>query len=112
FNDYDRELALVAERRDAKTGEREILGVGRLSKQPWRNEAEFAVLVSDEWQNRGLGTQFLRQIVAVAKAEHLSRLSADILPDNTEMQRVAEKLGFTLERDLEEANVKAELSLG
>ena len=47
FIDYDREMALVAEQRNPQTGEREILGVGRLTKLHGTNEAEVAVLVSD-----------------------------------------------------------------
>ena len=111
YSDYDRELALVPERRDPKTGDREILGVGRLSKQPGSDEAEFAMLISDRWQNRGLGTELLRRLLDVARQEKLDRVSADILPENLEMQRVAKKLGFTLTRDAEEAVVRAEATL-
>jgi acetyltransferase len=111
FNDYDRELALVAVHKDPKTGDREIAAVARLSKLPWRNEAEFAMLVSDLWQNKGLGTRLLSMLVQVARDEKLSRLTADILPENLEMQRVAQKLGFTLTRDLEQKTVKAKLPL-
>ena len=45
FNDYDREIALVVERRDPATKQKEIIGVGRLSKARGLNEAEFALLV-------------------------------------------------------------------
>src|SRR5215472_1776668 len=55
FIDYDREMALVAERRNPETGESEILGVGRMTKVQWTNEAEVAVVVSDQMQGRGLG---------------------------------------------------------
>ena len=59
FNDYDREIALVAEHgRD--DGTREIVGVGRLSKAPRRPAGEFAVLVGDPWQRHGLGGELLR----------------------------------------------------
>ena len=47
FNDYDREIALVAEHEDPATSERQIVGVARLSKSRTANEAEFAVLVAD-----------------------------------------------------------------
>jgi acetyltransferase len=111
FVDYDREIALVVEHHDPATGQREIVGVGRLSKLPWRNEAEFAVLVSDLWQNKGLGTRLLSMLIQIARDEHLARLTADILPENLEMQRVAQKLGFHLTRNLETQSVKAELRL-
>jgi acetyltransferase len=48
FIDYDREMALVAERRNPETGESEILAVGRMSKIHGTTEAEVAVLVSDQ----------------------------------------------------------------
>ncbi len=111
FNDYDRELALVADRLDPKTGKHEVLGVGRMSKLPGTQEAEFAILVSDLWQNRGLGTQFLRQILQIARDEKLSKVSADILPENLEMQKICEKLGFKLIRSLEDSGVRAEITL-
>ncbi len=111
FTDYDRDIALVADQRHADTGEHEILGVGRLSKIHHRNEAEFAVLISDQWQNRGLGTELLKRVLQVARDEKLDRVSADILPDNLEMQRVAEKLGFSLRRSTDEAMIAAEMKL-
>lgn len=111
FNDYDRDIALVALRHNAQTSEAEVLGVGRLSKIPHTNEAEFAVLVSDLWQNRGLGSELLGKVLAIARDEKLDLIKADILPDNLEMQRVAEKLGFKLSRALDASMVEAELQL-
>jgi acetyltransferase len=111
FNDYDREMALVAEHRDEKTGEAEIVAVGRLSKIPGLDEAEFAILVSDLWQNRGLGKQLLGMILQVARDEKVLRVTADILPENMEMQRLSAKLGFTLQRNLEEGTVRAAIAL-
>ena len=55
FNDYDREIALVAERKDSKPVPGEILGVVRLIKVPGTGEAEFAIVVSDRFQHRRLG---------------------------------------------------------
>jgi acetyltransferase len=111
FIDYDREMAIVAEHTDEKSGERELLGVARLSRVPGRAEAEFALLLRDDWQNRGLGSQMLRILLAVARDEKLARVTADILPENLEMQRVSQKLGFKLERSLEEPLVTAIIEL-
>jgi acetyltransferase len=108
FSDYDREMPLVVEYQDPKSGERELAGVGRLSKIPGHNEAEFAMLISDLWQNRGIGTQVLAMLLKVARDERLERVSAHILPENVEMQHVCEKLGFKLRRDLESNDVHAE----
>jgi acetyltransferase len=111
FNDYDREMAIVVEYVDPKTSDREIVGVARLSKVPGRAEAEFAVLVLDEWQNRGLGSQLLGLLLQIARDEKLARVTADILAENLEMQRVCQKLGFKLERSLDEPLVEASIGL-
>jgi acetyltransferase len=106
FIDYDREMALVAERPTAE-GENQIIGVGRLTKQPGRDEAEFAMLVIDEYQGEGIGTELLRRLVEVGDAEGLDRITADILQQNHAMQRVCEKLGFDLVRGNGQDMVKA-----
>ena len=99
-------MALVAERPTAE-GENQIIGVGRLTKQPGRDEAEFAMLVTDEYQGEGIGTELLRRLVEVGDAEGLDRITADILQQNHAMQRVCEKLGFDLVRGNGQDMVKA-----
>ena len=112
FIDYDREMALVAERTDPETGEREILGVARLSRHgAVAGEAEFSVLVSDRYQRRGLGTLLLSRLLDVGRSEGLHRITAEILLDNRPMQRISERLGFRLRRDTEEMVMKADLDL-
>ncbi len=109
FNDYDREIALVVERKSPKDDDREILGVGRLSKLHGRDEAELALLVSDRWQRQGLGTELLKRLVQVGRAEKLSRVSAVILPNNHAMQHVAQTAGFKTGRDLANGDYVAEI---
>jgi acetyltransferase len=75
FNDYDREIALVAEERDAN-GESQIVGVGRISKLHSTNAAEFAVVVTDRCQRKGLGTELTKRLEEIAKNEKLDRLVA------------------------------------
>ena len=106
FIDYDREMALVAE-----TANHEILGVGRLTKIHGAKEAEVAVLISDNWQGRGLGKELLARLLIVGADEKLTRLTADILPDNRAVMRVCEKLGFSMKHSLDDEVVRAEFSL-
>ena len=109
FIDYDREMALVADYKNPQTGEHEILGVARLSKMHGINEGEFAMLISDPYQRRGLGTELLKRIIQVGRQEKLTRITADILAENVPMQKVAEKVGFHLERagnDLVQAEIR------
>jgi acetyltransferase len=112
FIDYERELALVAERTNPETGEGEIMGVARLSRRGTvTDEAEFSVLVSDPFQRRGLGTLLLSKLLTVGRAEGLRHISADILFENYPMQRISRNLGFYLHRDTEEMVMKADLDL-
>ncbi|HZI12103.1 MAG TPA: bifunctional acetate--CoA ligase family protein/GNAT family N-acetyltransferase [Myxococcus sp.] len=91
FNDYARELALVAERADG-----EILGVGRLTRLRGTGDAEFAILISDSVQRQGLGTELLRRLVAVGRDWGMRRIVADILAGNRAMQTISRKLGFAI----------------
>jgi acetyltransferase len=111
YVDYDRELALVADYKDPATGEQVILGIGRLTKEPGTEEAQFAVLVADPMQGRGLGSELLRRLLEIGKEEKIQRITAEILTDNYAMQRMCERLGFRLERDAEEGVVKASIEL-
>jgi acetyltransferase len=94
FVDYDREIVLVAEAAGTGAPTPAILGIGRLSKLHWSEEAEFALLVSDTFQKRGLGTELLRRLVEVGRAERLRRIVGYISAENSEMIKVASKLGF------------------
>ncbi|MEM7809156.1 MAG: bifunctional acetate--CoA ligase family protein/GNAT family N-acetyltransferase, partial [Planctomycetota bacterium] len=102
FNDYSREIALVAVDATGKAA-----GVGRLSKVPGFAEAEFAVTVTDPHQGRGLGTKLLGDLLNVAKVEGWSTVVGIISPANGSMLKVAKNLGFSLEHDEEEGVMRA-----
>jgi acetyltransferase len=99
FNDYDREIAIVAERALGDGGQKQIIGVGRLSKLHGSNEGEFALLIGDQWQSLGLGTELLRSLVRIGRNEKLFRITGHVLAGNRAMQHVSEKAGFTVSRD-------------
>jgi len=112
FSDYDRDIALVVEHRPA-SGPPEIVAVGRLSRNPVvEEEAEFAILVRDAWQGRGLGTELLRRIVDVAREERVQRITATMLPDNGAMRHIAAKLGFAVRGEADDDEATALLVLG
>jgi acetyltransferase len=89
FIDYDREMALVAERAS------EIVAVARLIRLRGSRDAEFALLVSDVLQGQGLGHALLSRLFEVGRDWGLERIVAEILPDNAAMRRVCKELGFT-----------------
>jgi len=110
FIDYDREMALVAERPNAQ-GEQEILAVGRMSKLHGKNEAELAAVAIDEAQHKGLGTELYRQLVQLAREEKLSKVISNMLPENREMRAMCVRLGCKMFSNLEDNMIRAELEL-
>ncbi len=111
FIDYDREMALVAERDAPAAGGHEVLGVGRLSKVRGTGEAEFALLISDSFQRLGLGTALLERLIQIGRDEGVARIIGTILPENVGMRRICEKLGFRVSHIAADAVLKAELEL-
>ncbi len=110
FIDYDREIAIVAER-TRPDGEREIIAVGRLAKTPDKREGEFAVLVADHVQRLGLGTILLKRILEMAKAEKVQRVVGAILTENLGMLKISERLGFDLKVEMGEEVANAEIQM-
>jgi acetyltransferase len=110
FGSYDRGFALVADHKIPESGQHQILGVGRFSAIN-RSEAEAAVLVSDRWQGRGLGTELLAGVVRVARQEQFTRLSGEILRDNLPTQAIFKKVGFRLQPMDDPSSVMAVLEL-
>jgi acetyltransferase len=95
FIDYDREMALVAV--CASGAGDEIVAVGRLSKFHGNNDAEFAILIRDDFQRRGLGTRLLSKLLEIARIERIDHVVGFILAGNSAMQKIADRLDFTLD---------------
>jgi acetyltransferase len=111
FTDYDREMALVAVHKESTGAGTEAIGIGRLSRVRWGDEAEYSILVSDRWQNQGLGGSLLGDLIRIAKTEKLKRIVGYILPENGRMQSVSSKLGFALKASKEDGLIMATLDL-
>jgi acetyltransferase len=109
--DYTNELALVAEGRDEKTGEREILGIGRLTRIRDTNEAELSLLICDGCQRLGLGTELVNRLIKIGHDLKFERIVGDVHPENFRMQKVSRKLGFDVRYSLEEEVTKIALEL-
>jgi acetyltransferase len=111
FVDYDREMVLVAERRDAGTGDRSIIAFADLTKLYNTKKAEVAVVVRDDCQRHGLGFELIRRLVDVARDERLENVVATTMTENRGMCAVFRRLGFKLSVDPGDDTVEAELTL-
>ena len=93
--DTTREMALIATTR-ADGRERQI-GVARYVKDDGApGEAEFAIVLADDWQGRGLGKKLLASLLAAARVSGVRRAVATTLSTNDGMLALARRLGFTL----------------
>jgi acetyltransferase len=100
-------MVLVSEFPSTPSGQSEIIGVGRLSKLHGRDEAEFAVLIRDDFQKQGLGSELLTRLLAVARNERLERVIAIMSAENSGMRKMAARAGFHLSESSEDHLVTA-----
>lgn len=91
--DYDREIAIVAELTRGK--KKRIIGVGRLTGEADRGVGEFAVLVHDEFQGRGLGFKLIDVVIGIARDKGFDRITGYISTENRRMITLVHELGFT-----------------
>jgi len=109
FGDYDRELALVAEVKGAAGPE--IVGVGRVNRIHGGDDAEMAVLVTDRYQNRGLGAELTRRVLDVARQEGIKSVASEMMADNLAMQVITKALGFNVKMSEGFTSMRAKLDL-
>ena len=109
FIDYDREMALVAEHAGSDGG-LEIVGIARMIREPTGNSAEVAFIVTDKFQHQGLGRYLMEKTIEIARKEGLSSLHGVLLPQNAEMRKLFEKVGFKFAEAVSDVS-SAELKL-
>ncbi|MFC2095533.1 GNAT family N-acetyltransferase [Candidatus Bipolaricaulota bacterium] len=100
------DLTLVAEA--MIDGDLTIIGVAQLLSDSKKVAAEYAVLVADPWQGRGLGGRFTSFCLQVAYTQGIGRVIAEFLPDNMRMIQILEARDFNLHRDLQERVVSGQ----
>lgn len=90
--DYDREIAFVAIAREE--GMDKEVGVCRYSINPDRQSCEFALVIADAWQGRGLGGLLMETLIDTARSRGLSMIIGEVLAENAGMLRLMSRLGF------------------
>jgi acetyltransferase len=94
--DYDRDMAFVA--LDEFDSKERILAVARFISIPNQSDAEFAVVVGDEWQGKGIGRVLLENLISYAMERKIKILSGYVLAENIYMLSLGRQLGFSLTR--------------
>jgi acetyltransferase len=87
--DYDREMALIAERDGT------ALGIAHFFADPDRLAAEYAIAVRHDWHGRGVGFLLMNRLIAVARQYGIGELVGEVLRENAPMLAMCRELGFT-----------------
>lgn len=96
--DPAREVALVALRRvDGQREDEEEVAVARFATDADGVGCEFAIVVADAWQRRGLGRHLMRRLIEAATRRGLRYIWGQVLADNHGMLALARSLGFAVE---------------
>ncbi len=109
--DYDREIALVAVEAPG-TDQEKLLAVARVISDPDGKKAEFAVLVGDPWQGKGIGALLLENCLHIAKERGIETVWGTVLRENTQMLALGRKLGFAICRVPESTDCELTIDLG
>jgi acetyltransferase len=108
--DYEREMAFIAVRFD-ELNEQETLAVVNASVDSDNIDAEFAMVVRSDLQGLGLGKILLQKIIKYQQAKGTTYLTGMTMLSNVGMANLSKKLGFELERDMQEGVINMKLAL-
>lgn len=106
--DYDREMAIIAEHTEG--GKKRNIGVGRLIIEPGDKRAEFAIVVADEFQGKGLGTKLVDMLIGIGEDKGLESIYGIALPDNRKIIDLCRALGFDIKYGRDEVVVELRLT--
>ena len=86
-----------------REGKETVVGMGQYAADPWPERCDFAVLVADDWQGRGLGRRLLRNLECLAREAGFERIEGEVLTHNSTMLGLAHAMGYETRRHRESA---------
>ncbi len=89
----------------------EIVGVVRYEREPGTDAAEYAALVEDRFQDRGLGIGLTRYLIEAARDNGLKRLYALVMRENSGMLHLLRSLDLPERKRWEDGAEHVEISL-
>jgi GNAT superfamily N-acetyltransferase len=110
--DFDRTVALVVTL--SSDGREKIIGGGRYiayKNVEGSNNAEFALIVEEDYQGLGLGKLIFRHLMTIARARGISKFEAEILPANDKMLNLLRKSGLPMSMGLRDESFYVSIDL-
>jgi acetyltransferase len=93
--DYDREMALIAVV-ETDAGSEQQVAVARYTTRPDGQGCEFAIVVADDWQRRGIGTHLMQSLMREAHSRGIRQMEGEVIAGNQHMLALLARLGFSV----------------
>ena len=87
------------------------LGVARYVMNPDGESCEFALVVADKWQHKGIGSNLMTALMEAARQRGIKRMEGEILANNNNMLKLTENLGFSLHTNNDDPGVRDAIKL-
>ena len=97
--DYQKEMVILAI--IPKEEKEEVVGMAQYAMNEDMHTAEVAIVVRDDWQNKGIGRVLLQYLTEIAKKRGVLGFTAEVLYDNKPMLHLFESI-FDVEKKLED----------
>jgi len=109
--DYHRELALVAVTQQPNPAHRGhpqdvIIGLAHYLRNPDGRGAEYALVIGDDWQRRGLGVQLMGMLIEAAREQKLAYIDGIVLAENKPMLALMTRLGFQVDLEPDDPSLR------
>lgn len=109
--DYDKELALVATVQVPNPEHRghpreEIIGFVHYLRNADGRGAEYALVIADAWQRRGLGLSLMQALIEAARSQGLTYIDGLVLASNHAMLSLMTRLGLRNDGDPEDPTMR------
>ena len=102
--DYHNEMALIAVRLN-EDGEEQI-GVARYTTNLDKTSCEFALVVSDKWQSKGIAHHLMRNLMEIARDRNLEKMDGQVLSSNRKMLELVRSLNFQISNDPDDSTIE------
>ena len=102
--DYHNEMALIAVA-STEAGEEQV-GVARYTTNLDKKSCEFALVVSDKWQSRGIAHHLMKSLMEVARDRGLEMMDGQVLGNNFKMLELIKSFNFRITTDPDDTTIK------
>ena len=73
---------------------------------PDGESCEFALVVADQWQHKGIGSKLMTELMGAARQRGFRKITGEVLANNAHMLTLMQILGFTVRASKEDPSIR------